>query len=108
MVTTTSYGSWSHNIEATSPSIGEYVLNVVGGEPEGLDVPAILHDYVTAINAALPDHVALTGNEFIGPYFETDQHFGGYPLDEDGRLDIKAIVESVDLNAIIERHDKED
>src|SRR5690606_8911145 len=64
----------------------------------------IIEDYRDEINNSLPPGVVLTGSsEFIGPF----EHDGweGYPVTDTGDLDIGAIVESIDLSAIVARHD---
>ncbi|MFD9965038.1 hypothetical protein [Amycolatopsis sp. NPDC058986] len=104
MPTTTSYGTWA-NVSQYSLDLETSVSEAFGADgPEGFDVDAIVSDYRDAINAALPDGVALAGNEFYGPAYDKDCHFDGYPLNEDGGLDLKAIVDEIDLFAIIERH----
>jgi hypothetical protein len=58
-----------------------------------------------ALRLQAPRGVALCGSEFIGPAYDPD--FDGYPTDEEtGRLDIKAIVDSVDFWEIAAAHDK--
>lgn len=104
MVTTTDYGSWTNYTDALN--IGTTVLDYVNGadsdwqqrmEASGA-MAAIERDYADAINAALPDGVALCGDQFIGPFYDADCHW-------EGELDIKEIIENVDLAAIVERHD---
>jgi hypothetical protein len=106
MATTTEYGTWCNIVDRYSVNVETTVMDGYFGSEgaEGFDFEAIVDDYRDAINEALPDSVALSGNDFIGPYYEADQHFDGYPVDRDGVLDIKAIVDSIDLNAIAERH----
>jgi len=98
MTTTTSYGNFHNTIE-------QHVNDAFGSEgPDGYDVDGIVAEFRTAINDALPDDVSLCGNEFIGPYFAADQNFDGYPLTDDGALDLAAIIGTIDLWAIIDRH----
>ena len=64
-------------------------------------VSAVAAAYRAAINAALPDEVQLCGDEFYGPAFELDT--AGYPVDEDGRLDIAAIIDGIDFWGIVDQ-----
>lgn len=106
MVTTTSYGTWATCGDRTNTTIGATVLDYInGGDADWRErvestgaLDRMTADYRDAINAALPDSVSLVGDEFIGPYHPAEP-------DWDGELDIAAIVESVDLGAIVERHD---
>jgi hypothetical protein len=105
MTTTTSYGTWTNRVEQYSANFETSVMDAFGSDgTEGFDFDAIVADYRNAINAALPNSVSLCGSEFIGPYHADDCDFDGYPMDEDDRLDIKTIVESVDFWAIVEKH----
>lgn len=106
MTTTTDYGTWNNVVDKNSLTLESPLRDGYFGSEgsDGFDFEAIAADYRTAINEALPDSVALSGDEFIGPYYAADQNFNGYPVDKYGALDIKAIVDSIDLNAIIERH----
>jgi hypothetical protein len=106
MTTTTNYGTWCNTVDRSSLNVETGVLDGYFGSEgsDGFDFEAIVSDYRDAINEALPDGVFLTGNDFIGPYYEADQGFDGFPADDDGNLDIKAIVDGIDLNAIVERH----
>ncbi|MGW2841867.1 hypothetical protein ACWCWD_29280 [Streptomyces sp. NPDC001493] len=103
MAVTTNYGSWLNR--ANELTVGHTINIVVGDYVDEYDLDGIDEDYRTAINAALPHGVFLVGDEFHGPYYDEDADFDGYPEDEDGQLDIAAIVESVDLMAIVERHE---
>lgn len=103
MATTTNYGSWLNTVGDLGVA---YTIGIALGDYEDdYDVDAIKDEYLDAIDAALPNGVFLSGDEFIGPYHEEDQHFDGFPLDDDGELDIAAIVESIDLMAIVEKHE---
>lgn len=105
MTTNTSYGTWCNTIDRYSTSLESTVAGCFGSEgDDGFDTEAIVSEYREAVNAALPASVTLSGDEFHGPYYAEDQDFDGYATDRDGNLDIKAIVDSVDLNAIVERH----
>lgn len=106
-VTTTGYGTWGNHIDDVSAGLADDIRNALGDSVDDFDVEAIEDDWREAINAALPPNVTLTGDEFIGPAYDKDKEFDGYPV-EGGEfsesLDIKAIVESVDLWVIVERH----
>lgn len=99
MTTTTSYGTWCNQINGfeTSPEDG---LNSYLGDqdPDDYDMDSIHLAYRRAIDAALPPNVALCGDEFIGPAYPEDAEFDGYPADDDGVLDLKAIVEGLDFD----------
>ena len=102
----TSTTTWHRAIGGSSLTLYGYVDGALDGWP-GIDVEAVVDEFRDAINAALPDSVSLCGDTFYGPAghevvdFETD----GYPVDEDGALDFKTIVESVDFWAIVQKHD---
>lgn len=106
MTTTTDYGTWCNRIDQYSVSLEASLTDGYFGSEgaDGFDFEAICTEYRQAINDALPSSVTLSGDQFYGPYYEADQHFDGYPVDEDGRLDLKAIVDGIDLSAIVERH----
>lgn len=107
MITTT-YGTWNRCVDGHSltveQSIGDYLYNY-----PGIDAEAVSVAYRAAINAALPDSVQLAGDQFYGPAgFEVVDFEGdGYPVDEDGGLDINAVVAGVDFDAIVEGIDNE-
>lgn len=103
---TTSYGTWNNKVDRYRLTVEQSVVEAFGAEgTDGFDLPAIVADYRAAINEALPQGVTLVGDEFIGPYRPEPDAFAGYPVDDDGGLDIKAIVDDIDLWAIIEKHD---
>lgn len=104
MAVTTPYGSWLNH--AGELTVSSTIATAVGDFYDDYDLAGIKSDYEDAIEAALPDGVFLTGDEFIGPYYEEDQEFDGYPLNDMGRPDIAAIVESVDLQAILEQNEQ--
>jgi hypothetical protein len=106
MTTTTSYGTWNNRVEPYAATFEQSVYEALGDYADNFDLDALTADYKAAINDALPSSVSLCGDEFIGPYYEADADFTGYPHDEEGRLDIKAIVETVDFWTIAARHDK--
>lgn len=103
MAVTTNYGSWLN--KANELTVGHTIQAAVGDYADEYDLDALEDDYLTAINAALPDGVFLVGDEFHGPYHDEDADFDGYAQDEDGRLDIAAIVNGVDLMKLVEQHE---
>lgn len=111
--TTTSYGTWCNRVAPYSTSPDADVVDYIGGGDsdwlERVEKSGALErmqaDYRAAINAALPDSVSLCGDEFIGPAYPDDDEWEGYPVDEDGALDIKACVEDIDLEPIVEAND---
>ena len=113
MTTTTSYGTWCNQINQYSTSPDSDVLDYINGGDNAwqtlLDesgaLKLIQSEYRDAINAALPPSISLCGDEFIGPYEPDDGEFDGYPVDEYGTLDLKALLEDIDLEPIVERND---
>lgn len=113
MPATTTYGHWTTIVDSTSTTLERTVLEFVSGADHdwitalktsgALD--RIIDEYREAINDALPPGVVLSGNEFIGPFEHAQDAWDGYPVTDDGDLDIGAIVEAIDLVAIVERHD---
>jgi hypothetical protein len=104
MTTTTSYGTWCNRVDDLSISVAQSVTEWLGGYASDYDTDGLTDTYRAAINAALPHNVALSDDDFIGPYDAADQQFDGYPLADDGRLDLKAIVGGVDFWALAEQH----
>ena len=104
MTVTTSYGTWNNRIDAYALTVEQSVVEALGDFADEYDVEALADAWRQAINEALPSGVALTGDEFIGPW-EAGDDFDGYPTDEFGGLDIAAIVQSIDLWKIAERYD---
>ena len=91
---TTSYGNWCSRVDHDSVSVENTVEEAFGSEgPDGFHIEEIVAQYRQAINEALPDDVSLCGDEFYGPY----------PRES---VDIKALVEQVDLWAIIMRNEE--
>lgn len=113
MTTTTEYGTWNNHGDDTSLTVETTVFDyIANGDSEWADrcntsgaLENMVAAYRAAINAALPGSVSLAGNDFYGPYYEADQHFDGYPANEDGGLDIAAIIQGVDLGEIVAEHD---
>lgn len=111
--TTTSYGTWCNQVSPYSTSPDADVLDYInGGDVEWrelLEASGALEDiqreYRNAIDEALPPSVSLCGDEFIGPYEPDGDEWDGYPTDEYGGLDIKACLEDIDLESIIDRND---
>ncbi|MFD4912875.1 hypothetical protein ACFWNR_06585 [Streptomyces virginiae] len=111
--TTTSYGTWCNRVSPYSTSPDVDVLDYINGgdsdwrelleESGALD--AIQHAYRDAIEAALPPGISLCGDEFIGPAYPDDDEFDGYPTDENGSLDFAAMMEGIDLGAIVDREE---
>jgi hypothetical protein len=106
MATTTGYGTWNNRVAASDLTVEQSVSVSLGDYYNDYDVDAIVSDYRTAINEALPQGVSLCGDEFIGPYSADDATWNAELDDEDSRLDIKAIVEGVDFWKIAAKHDK--
>lgn len=102
MSVSTPYGTWLNHTGEDNPA--QSILTAVGGYADEYDLKAIEEEYRDAIDAALPNGVGMSGKEFVGPYYEADQDFDGYPQDDDGRIDIGAVVKGIDLEAIAERH----
>lgn len=103
MTTSTVYTTWTLIGAGVSlrQSVGEALAEYISD----YDFDGLVDAYHRAIDAALPDSVFLSGDEFIGPAYEEDQDFDGYPLTDDGDLDIKEIVESIDFWALAEKYD---
>lgn len=95
----TSYGTWCNRINdlETSPEGG--LNDYLGGQdPDEYDMDSIHAAYRQAIDDALPPSISLCGDEFIGPAYPEGDEFDGYPKDEDGALDLKAIIEGLDFD----------
>lgn len=109
MTTNTSYGTWATRIEYGSGlSVDETVSQALSDAHCGkTDTAGITAAYREAINAALPCGVQLCGDEFYGPagFEPVDFEADGFPVDDDGGLDIDAIVRTVDFYGIVERFD---
>ncbi|MFF1341155.1 hypothetical protein ACFVYT_25080 [Streptomyces sp. NPDC058290] len=96
---TTDYGDWCNRINGfeTSPEQG---LNAYLGDqdPDDYDMGSIHLAYRRAIDAALPPSISLCGDMFIGPAYPEDGEFDDYPQDDCGTLDLKAVIEGIDLD----------
>lgn len=103
MTTTTGYGSWHYNVRAAGLTLEQAVTDALDQwDLDDNTLDTIIGEYRAAINQALPAGVQLCGNEFYGPAYDQDCSFSGYHLDENGRLDIDAIVDNVDFWTIVE------
>lgn len=89
----TSYGCWNTLTDGTAPE--DDVCQYLGAVEDDYDVDAIVREYREAVDAALPRGVELYGDEFTGPY---DARKELRPL-------IRPAVESIDLGAIVSRHE---
>lgn len=104
MTTTTNIGTWVNFGDDYSTSVESTVEDYLNGGTaewrnamrESGAVDRIVEDYRAAINAVLPEGIALCGDDFIA---DTDVD---YDADE-----IKESIEAIDLAEIIERHDVE-
>lgn len=104
MTTTTSYGTWSNRVYCDSLSVEQTVEGAIGGDCTAEQVAEVASRFRAAINAALPGSVSLCGNEFLGAAYRGDRaDQDDYPHDEDGRLDLFAIVDGVDFWGIVEQ-----
>lgn len=106
MAVTTVYGTWTTRVDDMSTSLEQTVVAALGSYASDYDTDAIAVEYRAAINDALPDGVTLSGDEFIGPAVRDEGAFDGYPLDEDGRLGLEAIVFGVRFQEIADRHER--
>jgi len=106
-VITASYGSWARRVEHADMTLEDTVRNALadGHFMQTSLTGAIISEYRDAINAALPDSVSLCGDEFYGPagFEPVDFEADGFDVDEDGALDINAIICAIDFYAIAER-----
>ncbi|WP_043654504.1 hypothetical protein [Nocardia thailandica] len=101
-MTTTTAGTWNNRVDSYAVSVGQTIIESLGEFANEYDIDAIEGEYRAAIDAALPEGLQLVGDEFIA---ELDADYSGYPASDDGRLDIKAIVDEIDFWAIAEKHE---
>lgn len=101
---TTSYGTWA-NVYGGPLTIRDEIDEALDDVPdEYAPSDEIALAYENAVNQALPPGVILVGDEFYGPAYPDEGEFDRYPCDEDGALDLAAIVQSINVWEIIERH----
>jgi hypothetical protein len=89
------YGPWSDFASGRTPE--SYVEDALGRDPAECDLYAASAAFRRAVCEALPDGVTLAGHHFYGPYHEQDCQW-------DSPLDIRAIIDSIDLEPIIKAH----
>ena len=89
------YGPWSDFASGRTPE--SYVEDALGGHPADYDLYAASTAFRRAVCEALPDGITLAGHHFFGPYDEQDCRW-------DSPLDIRAIIDSIDLEPIIKAH----
>jgi hypothetical protein len=100
------YGTWNNTIDNYRLTVEQCVGDSLDGWP-GIDADKVTAAYRASINNALPDRVSLQGDEFYGPAYPDEDEWQGYPLDDEGELDIAAIVAGIDFWAIVEQFDQE-
>lgn len=95
MTTTTEYGAWGDHgmFGEVRADVAEFLGEFVGD----YDLDGLVMAYQDAITDALPDGVALRGNDFYGPW----------PRPDDYREVIAAVIDSVDLAALAGQYEKE-
>ena len=89
------YGRWSDFASGRTPE--SHIENALGGDPAGCSLYAASGAFRRAVCDALPDGVTLAGHHFLGPYDEQDCGW-------DSPLDIRAIIDSIDLEPILKAH----
>lgn len=70
------------------------------------DFAAIVAEHAASVNDALPPGYHLTDYQLYGPHNRDDVDLTGYPLTEDGDLDLRAVADTIDFDAIVQRHQK--
>ena len=106
MTITTEYGTWNNHGDRTALTVEDtvagYLANGDTEWAERCEKTGALEDMVSAyriaINYALPDGVTLAGDNFYGPYYESDQSW-------ESELDIAEIIQGIDLGEIVADHD---
>ena len=86
------YGPWSDFASGHTPE--SYVEDSLGSDLAGHDLCAASSAFRRAVCEALPNGVTLAGHHFFGPYDEKDCEW-------DSPLDIRAIIDSIDLEPVI-------
>lgn len=92
MTANAQWGSWCRATDSSAFTLEgevEDVLRGYSGDITDEEIAAVAVAYRAAINAALPEGVALCGNEFYGPA-------------DAERPDLRAIVDTVDFWAVAE------
>lgn len=105
---TTSYGTWNNHGDSGNLTVEASIMDAInGGDADWQDtmessgaLARIASDYRDAIDAAFPDGISITGNEFIGLH-HTDPDY----TDEIGDFDIREAIQGIDLFAIVQKHD---
>jgi len=105
MHTNTVYGTWAtYTRDALTPeaTLEDALINAESEWRERIEETGafekMAEDYRDAINNALPDGVTLSGEQFYGPAYIKD-----YTWQEE--LDIAEIINSIDVQKIIDTHD---
>lgn len=101
------YGTWQALTDPAATTPEDTLTATLGEWLDDHEIHAIADAYRHAINEALPHGIRLTGSHFTGPAPTPrliDQYADyGYPLTATG-LDISAIVDTVSLWDIVDRH----
>lgn len=105
MTPMTDYGNWNNRVDPRARTVEQTIYEALGDYADEYDIDGIAADWRAAINEALPEGVALAGNEFIGPYHREFVTWDEDLEDEDGRLNIKAVVDGIDFWEIAARHE---
>lgn len=100
------YGSWARAYRSSITTLADTVaaaLTASGDLIPQSDIDRVAQAWRSAINTALPERVALHGDEFYGPAYPHAWEWEGYPVTEDGWLDFRAIIDGVDFWEIVAR-----
>jgi hypothetical protein len=101
-MTANSYGTWDGMFDFGSPAtdVRDFIELTLDEHTDDYtveyDVDAIEKDYRAAVNDALPDGVALVGDEFYGPDDDPDPELLNYEFPN--------LIGKIDLWAIAQRH----
>lgn len=106
MTETTEYATWGGVDPQGHRTVEDALAVILGEHGDDYDVQAVAHDWREAINAALPAGVTLAGNVFYGPYPADSQTWAPELTDEDGHLNLRAVVDAVDFWEIADQHVK--
>jgi len=90
--TTADYGGWI-SADPTNQTMEGSLAVALGSFGGDYDIAAIAKEWREAINEALPEGFSLNGNNFYGPYPKKV-------------IDLKTIVDTVDLWSIVHRNAK--